>query len=155
MQSDLNKILTEIAKDIIELARQVMASDVGINEKVGKNTLIDSDLYKEIESQVNVNVIYLLFNHYINFVEWTRPKDYGKQPPTQVIIDWMNKKHIKPTNGNIKSVAWVIARAIQRDGWKGRPILETLTKQLDNKWDNDYSERLFDLIIKDLESYFN
>lgn len=155
MQSDLNKILTEIAKDIIELARQVMASDVGINEKVGKNTLIDSDLYKEIESQVNVNVIYLLFNHYINFVEWTRPKDHGKQPPTQVIIDWMNKKNIKPTNGNIKSVAWVIARAIQRDGWKGRPILETLTKQLDNKWDNDYSERLFDLIIKDLESFFN
>lgn len=155
MESDLKKILTEISKDVIQLAREVMTSDVGINTKVNKNTLKDSDLYKQIESNVNDNIINILFNHYIVYIEWTRPPEYGKMPPVKAIIEWMNKKNIKPTNGNINQVAFLIARAIWRDGHDGRPIMETLIKQVENKWDKNYSIKLFDSIIKDLTDYFN
>lgn len=155
MQSDLKKILTEISKDVIETARSIMASDVGINTKVNKNTLKNSDLYKNIESTVNDNLISILFNHYIVYIEWTRPPEYGKMPPVNVIIDWMKKKNIVPTNGNINQVAFLIARAIWRDGHDGRPIIETLIKQVENKWDNEYSVNLFNTIIKDLTDYFN
>ena len=159
MEVELAKIIKSFAEDIVEEARKIMASNIGINEKTGTNTLKNSDLYKQIDWSFREEgediIIDTLFNFYITFIEWERPKNYGKMPPISVIQKWLVKKHIAPLNKNIRSTAFVIARAIQRDGHKGRPILATLFKNTDEKWSNEWSYKLFNEIIKDLTAYFN
>ena len=159
MDAELAKIIKSFAEDIVEEARKIMASNIGINEKTGTNTLKDSNLYKQIdwsfrEEGENI-IIDTLFNYYIVYIEWTRPPGYGKMPPIDAIVKWLKRKHIVPNNKNIRSVAFLIARAIQRDGHKGRQILATLFKNTEQKFDNEWSYKLFDNIIKDLTAYFN
>ncbi len=159
MDKDTNKIIREFADDIIKEARSIMASDIGVNQKVGFNTLKDSDLYKQIETKVNENgndiIIDTLFNFYIVYVEWDRPPEYGKRPPIDAIIKWLKRKNIVSSNQNIRSVAFLISRAIWRDGWKGRPILKTLFENSSDKWENEWADKLFNNIIKELTEYFN
>ena len=159
MEVELAKIIKSFAEDIVEEARKIMASNVGINEKTGTNTLKNSDLYKQIDWSFREEgediIIDTLFNFYITFIEWERTKNYGKMPPISVIQKWLVKKHIAPLNKNIRSTAFVIARAIQRDGHKSRPVLATLFKNTDEKWSNEWSYKLFNEIITDLEAYFN
>lgn len=153
----MNTVLDEIAKDMVRLAREVMASSVGINSKTSANTLIDSDLYKQIETQITANgevEISLLFNYYLEYIEWDRPPEHGKMPPIDAIISWMKKKHISPTNGNIRSAAFAISKAIWKDGWKGRKITANLLIKTEQAWDS-WADKLFNEIIKNLNDYFN
>lgn len=157
--NDIANIIKSFAEDIINEARRIMASDVGINKKVHKNTLVDSDLYKQIDWSFRKEgediILDTLFNFYIVYVEWNRPPDYGKMPPIDAIQKWLIKKNIVPNNKNIRSVAFLIARAIQRDGWEGRPIFETLYSGVTQKWETEWAEKLFNSIINKLTEYFN
>lgn len=159
MDAELAKIIKSFAEDVVEEARKIMASNVGINEKTGTNTLKDSNLYKQIDWSFRQEgediIIDTLFNYYITFIEWDRPKNYGKMPPINVIQKWLVRKHIAPLNKNIRSVAFLIARSIQREGHRGRPIFATLFKNTEEKWTNEWSYKLFDNIIKELVNYFN
>ena len=92
MEVQLAKIIQEITNDIVKGARDIMASDVGINQKVGKNTLVGSNLYRQIstswkETGDNV-VIDTFFNHYIGYIEWDRPPKHKKRPSTREIVKW-------------------------------------------------------------------
>lgn len=159
MTIHLAKIIQEITEDIIRAARQVMSSDVGINEKVGKNTLVGSNLYKQIstswkETGDNV-VIDTLFNHYIGYIEWDRPPEYGDPPPVIEIIKWLRRKHIVSSNENIKSVAYVISRSIWKKGHKGRKIFDMLDKYVDSGFENKYADMIFDALFKEVDDYFS
>lgn len=159
MTIHLAKIIQEITEDIIRAARQVMSSDVGINEKVGINTLHGSNLYKQIstswkETGDNV-VIDTLFNHYIGYIEWDRPKEYGDPPPVIEIIKWLRRKHIVSSNENIKSVAYVISRSIWKKGHKGRKIFDMLDKYVDSGFENKYADMIFDALFKEVDDYFS
>lgn len=159
MTIHLAKIIQEITEDIIRSARQVMSSDVGINEKVGFNTLYGSNLYKQIstswkETGDNV-VIDTLFNHYIGYIEWDRPPEYGDPPPVIEIIKWLRRKHIVSSNENIKSVAYVISRSIWKKGHKGRKIFDMLDKYVDSGFENRYADMIFDALFKEVDDYFN
>lgn len=154
---EINIILQEIAKDVMALARSIMDSSVGINTKVNKNTLKNSELYNDIQYQIDLNdnpMINMLFNHYLEYIELGRPPEYGKWPPINVIINWMQRKHIAPRNGTIKQVAFLIARAIWRDGYDARPVLANLIEKAEKEWDDKWADRLFQGIIKELEEYF-
>lgn len=159
MNVQLAKIIQAISKDIVEAARDIMASDIGINTKVGKNTLVGSNLYNQIkqswkETGDNV-VIDTFFNHYISYIEWDRPPKYGKMPPVLEIIKWLRRKHIVSSNKNIKSVAYVISRSIWEKGWKGRKILEALDKYVDSGFENKYADMIFDALFKEVDDYFS
>ena len=69
MNSDINKLAKAFSDDIIREARRLMSSEMGINEKTGANTLKNSNLYKQLESEVLQNendlIINILFNFYI------------------------------------------------------------------------------------------
>lgn len=172
MTIHLAKIIQEITEDIIRAARQVMSSDVGINEKVvnlnpklyngsnvvGKNTLHGSNLYKQIstswkETGDNI-VVDTLFNHYIGYIEWDRPPKYGDPPPVIEIIKWLRRKHIVSSNENIKSVAYVISRSIWKKGHKGRKIFDMLDKYVDSGFENKYADMIFDALFKEVDDYF-
>ena len=157
LNSDTMLICREIAQDIVKAARMVMASDVGINDKVGKNTLADSNLSRQIDWSIQFNgddvVIQTLFEYYIRFIEDGRKPMAGKMPPENAIIKWMRRKHIVSSNKNIRSVAFLIRRAIWRDGYKARPVIKTLSDKTDVLWDK-WAEQLFNSLIKDINDFF-
>lgn len=158
MNNDTIMICREIAQDIVRAAREVMASSVGINDKVGKNTLVDSDLSKQIDWKIDFSgervIIDTLFNYYIQFIEEGRKPQTGKMPPEDAIIKWMRRKHIASSNRNIRSVAFLIRRAIWRDGYNARPVLKTLSDNVDNLWETKWADQLFEALIKDINEYF-
>lgn len=158
MNNDTIMICREIAQDIVRAAREVMASSVGINDKVGKNTLVDSDLSKQIDWKIDFSgervIVDTLFNYYIQFIEEGRKPQTGKMPPEDAIIKWMRRKHIVSSNKNIRSVAFLIRRAIWRDGYNARPILKTLSDNVDDLWETKWADQLFEALIKDINEYF-
>lgn len=143
-----------IAEDIVEVMRTVMASDIGINKKVGKNTLVDSEVYKTLNSAVQEaggNILVSLFvNNYITFIESGRRKG-AKRPPFRAIEEWCLRKGITDRN----DVIWAIINAISRDGISPRPILSTFFEHLDRKFDTEYFDMIFDELVERLDKYFN
>lgn len=161
MTEQLKIIIRAISKDIVEAARRIMSSDIGINQKTKppKNTLVGSNLYKQIkrswkEDGDNI-VIDTFFNHYIEFIESGRMPKKGKRPPVFEIAKWLRRKHIVSSNDNIMKVAYAVSNAIWRDGYKARKILEALDKYVDSQFDNKYSDIIFDALFKEVDDYFS
>ena len=159
MNVQLAKIIQEITNDIVKGARDIMSSDVGINEKVGFNTLVGSNLYKQIstswkETGDNV-VIDTFFNHYIEFIESGRMPKKGKRPPVLEIAKWLRRKHIVSSNENIMKVAYAVSYVIWRDGYKARKILEALDKYVDSNFDEKYADMIFNALFQEVDDYFN
>lgn len=158
MKVSLAKVVQEISNDIVRAVRDIMDGDVGVNSKVGKNTLSGSNLYNQIKQSwkegENV-VIDTVFNGYIDYIEWDRPPKYGKRPPVLEIAKWLRRKHIVSSNENIMSVAYAVSYSIWRDGWKGRKIFDALDKYVDSQFDTKYADLIFDGLFAELDNYFN
>lgn len=158
MTIELAKIMKEITEDILKGARDIMSSDIGINQKVGKNTLVGSNLYNQISTQFKQDdniVINLFFNHYIEFIESGRMPKQGKRPPVFEIAKWLRRKHIVSSNENIMRVAYAVSYVIWRDGYKARKVLEALDKYVDSQFDNRYADMIFDALMKEVDDYFS
>ena len=159
MNVDLAKIMREITLDVLKAVREIMDSDIGINQKVGKNTLVGSNLYKQIKWNFQQNddniVINLFFNYYIEFIESGRMPKKGKRPPVFEIAKWLRRKHIVSSNENIMKVAYAVSYAIWRDGYKARKITEALDKYVDSNFDEKYADMIFDALFQEVDDYFN
>lgn len=153
----VQKAINKIANDLLALARDVLDDDeVGTNTKIGKNTLRDSVLRGDLEAAIDHTaegdpIIKTLFNHYVVYLEWTRPQKYKKKPPIGVLKDWAAKNGI-PTDAD---TLWRISYAIWRDGHQGRPIFATMDTRLDGLFLDDWADELHDAILEDLDSFFN
>ena len=159
MNVDLAKIMREITLDILKGAREIMDSDIGINQKVGINTLSGSNLYNQIKWNFQQNedniVIDLFFNHYIEFIESGRMPKKGKRPPVFEIAKWLRRKKIVSSNENILKVAYAVSYAIWRDGYKARKITESLDKYVDSNFDEKYADMIFEALFKEVDDYFS
>ena len=158
MNVELGRIMREITLDILKGVRDIMDSDIGINQKVGINTLSGSNLYNQIKWKFQQNedniVIDLFFNHYIEFIESGRMPKKGKRPPVFEIAKWLRRKHIVSSNENIMKVAYAVSYVIWRDGYKARKITETLDKYVDSNFDEKYADMIFDALFKEVDDYF-
>lgn len=158
MTVELANIIKEITEDILKGVRDIMSSDVGINQKVGINTLVGSNLYNNIKTQFEQTpdniVINLFFNHYIEFIESGRMPKHGKKPPVLEIAKWLKRKHIVSSNENIMKAAYAVRYAIWRDGYKARKILEALDNYIDSEFDKRYADMIFDALFKEVDDYF-
>ncbi|MCG4768911.1 hypothetical protein L0O88_07390 [Bacteroides nordii] len=149
--------INKIADDLLALAAAILEDDtISTNDKVGRNTLRDSALKGDLETTVNTvagndPVIKALFNHYVIYLEWTRPPKYKKKPPISVLKDWAAKNGI-PTDVD---TLYRISYAIWRDGHKGRPIFATIDKELDGLFMGNWADKLFNSIVDDLDNFFN
>lgn len=149
---DLTNIIIAFSKDILAIVRAVMDSPYGINDKVSRNTLNDSDIYNALTVNASNDgdlVFDLMVNDYIQYIESGRRKG-AKFPPVEPIVRWCKKKGIPTDNSTI----FLIRRAIARDGISPRPIMAVVFKELDKKWDNSWEDELFDAIINDLNNFF-
>lgn len=142
--------LAEEAKDII---RMVMESDKGINDKVGKNTLIGSNIYNEIESIIdsdNLDIIKLMVNDYIDYIEGGRSP--GTYPPPNVIADWCQRKGLPSDNRTV----YLICRSIYENGISPRPIFDGdggVWSMVDEYFD-DWADMIFNTLTEYLDNYF-
>lgn len=149
----LTRIMYEFGRDIASLVRMVMESNIGINSKVGVNTLSDSDIYrtlKVIATNDGNLILDIVLNDYIQYIESGRRKG-AKFPPVEPIVRWCRSKGIPTDNSTI----FLIRRAISRDGIKPRPIMATVFDELDKAWSDEWSDRLFEIIMEQINNYFN
>lgn len=150
---EIGKIVMEFSKDLMTLVRMVMESNVGINQKVGANTLVGSDIYKTLSVKATNDgdlVFDIILNDYITYIESGRRKG-AKFPPVAPIVAWARKKGIPTDNSTI----YLIRRAISRDGIKPRPVLQYVFEEVDREWDDKLADEIFETILSEVNKFFN
>lgn len=150
---EVGKIVMEFSKDLMTLVRMVMESNVGINQKVGSNTLVGSDIYKSLSVKATNDgdlVFDIILNDYITYIESGRRKG-AKFPPVAPIVAWARKKGIPTDNSTI----YLIRRAISRDGIQPRPVLQYVMDEVDREWDDRLADELFNKITEMIDKFFN
>ena len=126
---NVSSIIMEFSKDIMALVRMVMESNVGINSKVGVNTLVNSQIYKTLSVRATNDgdlIFDIILNDYLVFIENGRRKG-AKMPPVEPIVRWARSKGIPTDNSTI----YLIRRAISRDGIKARPFMAHVMEEID------------------------
>ena len=149
---EISKLVMEFSKDIMDLVRVVMESNLLDNHKVGRNTIIGSDIYKtlQVKSTNDGDLIFdIILNDYLTFIESGRRKG-AKFPPVEPIVRWARSRGIPTDNSTI----YLIRRAISRDGIAPRPFMTTVMEQIDLNMENWY-DKLFEEIIKLINEFFN
>lgn len=140
----MGELVMAISNDIMELVRAVLDSDIGINRKIGVNTLSvkatnDGDLVFDI-----------LLNDYLTFIESGR-RQGAEMPPIESIVKWARKHDIPTDNSTI----YLIRRAISRDGIQPRPFMSVVFEEIDRKWESQWSDGILNEIIKIIDDFFN
>ena len=150
---EIGKIVMEFSKDLMQLVRMVMESNVGINQKVGRNTLTSSQIYKTLSVRATNDgdlIFDIVLNDYITFIESGRRKG-AKFPPVEPIVRWARSRGIPTDNSTI----FLIRRAISRDGIKPRPIMQYVFEEIDREWDEQLADELFNKIMDLIDNFFN
>lgn len=161
-----------IHKALIELCEEVeqIVSDrirkYGVNPRVGRNTLIGSDLEKSIEVRPTEDGIALQIASYWEFVSrgWEHT---GRYPNTMAafiknVDDWVTRKNIRFGNLNQAQIVFLITRSIFERGIVSRPFLvydeegnlEKMIPELKKTLD-EWFDKLIDNIFNELDKYFN
>lgn len=149
MEENVIKAFNALAEDILSLFQQVLSSNVGINRKVGKNTLKDSRLARTAIIKAEAPFINLIVNDYIEQIEnGVKKRTYA--PEIYELREWARRKGIPTSNDVLRAIQY----SIWRDGIIGRPIMKTFYNLLDKEWNSSYSNMLFNEIINNLTKYF-
>lgn len=149
---EIGKIVMEFSKDLMQLVRMVMESNVGINSKTGSNTLINSQIYNTLSVKATNNgdlIFDIILNDYLVYIENGRRKG-AKMPPIEPIIRWAKSKGIPTDNSTI----YLIRRAIARDGIKARPFMAHVMEEMDREW-NGLADEIFNVIMEETDKFFN
>jgi len=92
----------------------------------------------------------IILNDYLTFIESGRRKG-ADMPPVEAIVEWA-KKHDIPTDN---STIFLIRRAISRDGIAPRPFMDKVFEDIDDVWDKNWADELFDEIMRMINDFFN
>ena len=170
LENEIQEAFRDLAEEIKAEVRRRMESEVGINQRVGRNTLVNSDLYKSVDTTVEDNTItFLIADHFEYVVKGWKRTGHGDgtfQDYLIAIKDWIRRKNIKWGDYTENQMMWILAKRMfsvkhpytiqprpfinwDKDGDPSK-ILPFLDKMIDNWFD-----KVFDLITKDLDNYFN
>ena len=144
---DISKIVTEFTKDIMQLVSAAMEGQDLDNNKSS------SDIYKNLQVKATNDgdlVFDIILNDYLTFIESGRRKG-ADMPPVEAIVEWA-KKHGIPTDN---STIFLIRRAISRDGIAPRPFMDKVFDDIDDVWDKNWADELFDEIMRMINDFFN
>ena len=163
-QRRLEQALEELGNEVIKHFREVMDSDMGINQKTGTNTLKDSNLYKQMDMKVypDREMVEVLINSYAEYVDMGRmshaevktgnfaPMKNSGFPPLTVLRDWAQRTGIPTDNRTL----YLIGRSIAINGIRPRPVFSYAWRDLEDMLP-EYLDKLFEAIINDLVEWFN
>ena len=149
---DMHNQLKIIAEEVKEIMMAVLASEKGVNKKVGVNTLIDSNLFNELGvATEDFEVVSLLVNDYIQYIESGR--NPGTYPPPNVIAEWCQRKGLPSDN----STVYLICRSIYENGIPARPIFDGtdgVWEKIDAAWE-EWADMVFATLTEQLDEFFN
>lgn len=141
-----------LSEVILKAFKDVLASEVGINPKSGKNTLKSSDFARSLEVLTGIKEdsfeFYAIGNYYYYFIENGR-KPNRKMPPYEPILRWAKKNGIPTDN----STLYAIRRSIGENGFEGRHFIEPTLSLIEKSLD-EWADKVFDSIISILDSKF-
>lgn len=165
LTDSIQKALKELCNEVKAL---IMARvwEEGVNPKTGTNTLISSDLIKNMKVEAVENGISLKIASYFEYVVlgWRRTHRFEGTFSSFInnILDWMRKKNVHVQGVKDNNLAWAIAMNIMNGGLMARPFLVynkegDLTKMLPtlNEYLDKWFDDLFNAIITDITKYFN
>ena len=140
------RLIAEEAKGII---MAVLSSEKGVNPKVGVNTLVNSDLFNQLDYNVDdIEVVNLLVNDYIQYIE------SGMQPGHWVneeyLLPWMVDKNIPTDNNTLYNIQY----SIWKWGITPRPIMDDAWKMLDEYFE-DFADKVIEILMTDVEEFFD
>lgn len=145
MIDEIRKLIESLA---LSMYLSILDSDVGINTKVGINTLKDSSLKENSTVSSNMSgddlLVSIITPYYLDYINSGLKK--GVYVPINVIINWCSKKNISTDN----NVVYAIQKSIYNVGIPPRPIKSTFYDNLSNYW-SSWSEEIFKLIIQELK----
>ena len=158
----LKEVFDRIAEECKIIMQTLLEGEIGINEKVGINTLADSRTHNEIQG-INVDdfgIINLLVNEYAvlyvdgNGYEWARRpvsvKPSQGPPPFDVIVEWWQRSGIPNDNETVEKIRW----SIYWLGIKARPFIEPTFEEIDKMFD-EWADDIFNSLVGELDDYFN
>lgn len=163
---ELRKALQELADQIKAEVRRRMEGPIGINERVGRNTLVDSDLYKELDAKAidDNTIVFSILQHW-EYVAlgW---KHTGRFPGTrdqflQNLSDWIRRKGIRFKGMTHTQMVYVIYRKINMQGIKARPFLTydpaedpSVIMPFLNDFFDKWADDVFEEITKEINKRF-
>ena len=143
MNAPIAKITESIANDIMLLVQTVMGEN-GLS-----NSVLNGDVQVEVRNYESPVIDYI-FDDYLTYIETGRKPCSGKMPQISSLRDWAIKKGIPADN----STLFLISRSIWRKGITSRPILATLEEEIEKNFMMQWADKLFDVIVKELDVYF-
>ena len=145
----MNDLANKIAREIMIVWRQLMASDYAVNVK-SNTTLENSRLDTQAKIEKNDWVFDLYYNDYLQYIEEGR-KPKARKVPIRPLIDWMKRNLI---SDDVR-VAYAIRESIYKLGIPARPLLEPFENMLDERFEEKIFDEIFNTIITELDKYFN
>lgn len=145
----MNDLANKIAREIMIVWRQLMASDYAVNVK-SNTTLEFSRLDTQAKIEKNDWVFDLYYNDYLQYIEEGR-KPKVRKVPIRPLIDWMKRNLI---SDDVR-VAYAIRESIYKLGIPARPLLEPFENMLDERFEEKIFDEIFNTIITELDKYFN
>ena len=124
---NIRDALQDLAKEIKdEIIRRVW--EEGTNPKTGTNTLITSDLIKDMEVKPisETSIVFEIASYYMFVVlGWKRTGNWGGgiQPFLNNILEWMRKKNVHSDSVTDNELAWRIVNNIFMGGIMPRPFI--------------------------------
>lgn len=166
---EIREALQELADMVKEEIIARLHSPIGINRRTGQNTLIGSNLEKSIDVTVHGDnaIVFEIADYYTYVVAgWRRTGNYPNTAHLFIrnVTDWVRRKNIRLGNMTQNQIVWYLYRRMLIEGRQiaPRPFINydengdpsVILPFLDDFFDK-WSDKVFELIISDLEKYFN
>lgn len=164
---NVEEIIRGIAEECKALSKEAITAH-GMNDKVGSDTLTDSNLYNDLEVRYDMDneAISILVNDYIDYIQGGRApnKPFPWKLAVEVLAEWCQRKLSKSDNTTI----YFVWKSIVENGIKPRPIFDIpeslwtspanpndLVMDLIDKYWDDWADEIFEAATMTLDEYFN
>lgn len=166
MNEEVRKALEELANKIKELVH-LRIEQYGVNTKVGKNTLVGSELDKSVDAKVvgDDTIVFIIADYFGYIVTGRRrgwPRFVDGHTFVPAIDRWVTRKGIKFNGMNHTQTVNACVKSIVKYGIPARPFLGNPFKS-DNPADilpflddlmDEWFDKLFQALITEIDKYF-
>ena len=123
----LGTMLEELAERIRQAILESMDSDIGINRKIGVNTLRDSQLRESVSVQAisEDTIVFEIAEYYENVVQG---RESGLKIDSQMIESlrlWIRRKGIHFQGTDENGTLWLVCKSIVEKGIAPRPFIRS------------------------------
>lgn len=150
MNSKIDKLYEALGLLAEQCKRVVQASmeKNGVNDKINVNTLIDSHLYEEIDTESDLEMVRFMVNDYYQYVEsGMKPGHWVNE---EYLIPWMIDKGISTDNNTLYNIQY----SIYKWGISPRPFMEDAFEMIDDYFD-EFADKVIEILLEDVVDWFS